>query len=145
MSGCLKAFLITFAIVAVFVGGVAFMIHRSLTNFDAYRDQLGIREQLEVEDEHLWYSPGMDAILWCRFTVTASGIGEVFDPSRVDVSEFDDTDYKISDSRIRNSWWDADRRKLTGGKVDLGDEFLRVGYADNGDGTLTVYIYWFEV
>ncbi|BCX48060.1 hypothetical protein HAHE_19680 [Haloferula helveola] len=145
-SGCLKAALITFGILAAVALVVGLLLYRTLTNFDSRREMMALRSGLEVTDEHLRYSPGMDGIMWSRFTVEAKGIDEVFDTSQVDVSEFDQPGYQLEMNRINDRWWDVKGRKLTGGSIEVrNDEFMHVGYVDNGDGTLTVYIYWFEV
>jgi hypothetical protein len=145
-SGCLKAALISFGIIAALVLGVGFLIYGQLTDFDSRREMMALRSGLEVRDEHLRYSPGMDGVMWCRFTVEAKGIDEVFDTSQVDVSEFKEEGYEVGQSGLGNRWWDVAGKKLTGGSVEVrNDEFMHVGYMDNGDGTLTVYIYWFEV
>lgn len=142
----LKAALITFGIILAVVLVVGIMIHRALTDFDSRRDLMALRSGLEVRDEHLRYSPGMDGIMWCRFTVEAKGLDEVFDPSQVDVSKFNEAGCQVGSSSISDRWWDVKGKKLTGGSVEVRhDEFLDVGYVDNGEGTLTVYIYWFEV
>ena len=145
-SGFLKAALVTFGIIVAAVFVVGIMIYRALTDFDSRRDMMALRSGLEVRDEHLRYSPGMDGIMWCRFTVEAKGLDEVFDPSQVDVSKLNETDCQVGSSSISDRWWDVKGKKLTGGSVEMrDDETLEVGYVDNRDGTLTVYIYWFEV
>ena len=86
--------------------------------------------------------------MWCRITVEAKNIDDVFDLARVDTSEFTEVGYKIRHATpILFPWWDADEQRVIGGdvEVDPNKAFMRVGYIDNGDGTLTVYIYWFEV
>lgn len=145
-SGLLKAALITVGIIVAVVLGVGIMIHRALTDFDSRRDMMALRSGLEVRDEHLRYSPGMDGIMWCRFTVEAKGLDEVFDTSQVDVSEFKEPGFHVGRTPISDRWWDVKGKKLVGGSVEVRhDETLDVGYVDHGDGTLTVYIYWFEV
>ena len=145
-SGFLKAAVITFGIVAAAVLGVGILIIWALTDFDSRRDMMALRSGLEVRDEHLRYSPGIDGIMWCRFTVEAKGLDEVFDPSQVDVSEFKEPGFQVGRTPIGDRWWDVKDKKLTGGSVEVRhDETLDVGYVDNGDGTLTIYIYWFEV
>lgn len=145
-SGFLKVALIAFGILAAAVLGVGFMVDRALTGFDSRRDMMALRSGLEVRDEHLRYSPGIDGIMWCRFTVEAKGLDQVFDPSQVDVSKFNEQGFQIGRTPIGDRWWDVKGKKLTGGSVELRqDETLDVGYVDHGDGTLTVYLYWFEV
>jgi hypothetical protein len=37
----------------------------------------------------------MDAAMWCKFTVEAKSIGNVFDPARVDASNFNKAVFKF--------------------------------------------------
>ena len=104
-----------------------------------------LREDLEVSEPILRYSPGMDAAMWCKFEVKADAIDEVFDAAKVDTTEFDEIGYTFRVSWIDNEWWDVASHELIGGEVSIGQDFMRVGYIDHGDGTLTVYIFWFEV
>ena len=115
-SGCLKAALITFGILAALALGVGFLIHRELTDFDSRREMIALRSGLEVRDEHLRYSPGMDGIMWCRFTVEAKGLDEVFDTSLVEVSELNEPGYQLRGTGSSPRWWDAKTRTLTGGE-----------------------------
>jgi hypothetical protein len=87
----------------------------------------------------------MDAAMWSKFTVRVKGIDEVFDTSRVDTSEFTQAGYDFNVDWIDDAWWDADKRTLIGGEDEVGGDFMRVGYFDNGGGTLTIYVFWFEV
>ncbi|MCH7228353.1 hypothetical protein [Haloferula sp. A504] len=145
-SGCLKAALITFGFLAAVALGVGFLIHRGLADFDSHREMMGLRSGLEVRDEQLRYSPGMDGIMWCRFTVEAKGLDEVFDTSLVDVSELNEPGCQLRGAGSSPRWWDVQTKTLTGGSVEVrNDEFMDVGFVDNEDGTLTVYIFWFEV
>ena len=144
-SGCLiaAALILGFAVLAV--GGGLFLIKRSLSDFDSHRETMGIRTNVVVTNEHLRYSPGFDAAMWCRFTVTASGLDKVFDTSRVNTAEFSQVGYQFRVDWINDDWWDVERHDLIGGEVQVGGDFMRVAYRNNGDGTLTVYVFWFEV
>lgn len=145
-SGFLKAAIITFGIIVAVVLGVGITVYRAFTDFDSRRDLMALRSGLVVSDEHLRYSPGFDGIMWCRFTVEAKGLDEVFDTSQVNVSGLNEAGCQVGRTPIGDPWWDVKDKKLVGGSVELRhDETLDVGYVDNGDGTLTVYIYWFEV
>ena len=104
-----------------------------------------LRPELGVSDDHLRYEPGMDAAMWSKFTVKVKGIDEVFDTSRVDTSEFTQAGYDFNVDWIDDDWWDANKRMLIGGEDEVGGDFMRVRYVDNGDGTLTIYVFWFEV
>ncbi len=145
-NGCLLAALITVGVVVLLGVGGVLLVNRSLTNFEARRDTMGLRSGLAVTDEHCRYSPGFDGAMWAKFTATAGSIDDVFDLSRVDTSDFDEAGYQFNlVTAIIDPWWDANTRTLTGGESMIGPNVIRVAYADNGDGTLTVYIYWFEV
>lgn len=144
-SGCIMAAILTIGITVLLVLGGLFFIKRAFSNFDSHRGKMAIPNSLAVQDEDLRYSPGIDGAMWSRFTVKANGIDEVFDASRVDTSEFSQDGYKFKVDWIDEDWWDADSRQLIGGEVQIGDDFMRVGYVVNNDGTLTVYIFWMEV
>jgi hypothetical protein len=141
--------LITGTIVGVAgIVGVAcaiYFVDRLMGDFESRREMMCLRPGLVVEDEHLTYCPGFDAAMWSKFTVRVKDLDEVFDTSRVDTSEFTRDGYKFKVDWIDDSWWDADKQRLTGGEDEIGDDFMRVGYVDNGDGTMTIYIFWFEV
>ncbi|QTN30927.1 hypothetical protein HZ994_00820 [Akkermansiaceae bacterium] len=145
-SGCFIAGTIVAVVVMLGIAGVVYFINRQLSDFDSHREKMCLRPGLVVIDEHLRYSPwGMDAAMWSKFTVRVKGIDEVFDTSRVDTSEFTRDGYEFKVDWIGDAWWDADKRRLIGGSDGVGDDVMRVGYVDNGDGTLTIYIFWFEV
>ena len=143
--GCTLAAVLTFGVAMIVVVGGMFLVNRAFTTFDAYRDMMCIRNGLVVKDDHLRYSPGIDAAMWSRFSVKVNGIDEVFDGSMVDTSEFSQDGYEIRVDWINDVWWDVDSQQLIGGEVQVEGNWMRVGYVDNGDGTLTVYIFWFEV
>lgn len=144
-SGCLIAAVVTLgAVILLAVGGV-FLVKRAFSNFDSYREEMCLLNDLAVKDERLKYSPGMDGAMWCRFTVEAKGLDEVFDTSKVDTSEFNRAGYEFRVDWIDDDWWDVDSQQLIGGEVEIGGDYMRVAYVNNEDGTLTVYIFWFEV
>jgi hypothetical protein len=128
------------------IGSVLYFLSVAFTGFEFHRDKMCLRRDLTIKEQNLWYSPGMDAVMWYRVTVEAKNIDDVFDPARVDTSEFTEVGYKIRHSMpITDQWWDVDKRNLVGGDVQLGGASMRVAYVNNGDGTLTVYVFWFEV
>ena len=89
------------------------------------------------------FSPGMDAIMWFKFVAKTSQITDVFDPQQIDTSTFRDG-FRFHNSPM-TEWWDADERKLTGGQAETSEGcFIDVGFENNDDGTLTVYIMWFQ-
>ena len=144
-SGCFIAAAVVVVAAMLGIAGIVYYAKRQLSDFDSRQEMMCLRPGLVISDEHLRYSPGMDAAMWSKFTVRAKGIDEVFDASRVDTSEFARDGYEFKVDWIDDAWWDADKRRLIGGEDEVGDDFLRVGYVDNGDETLTVYIFWFEV
>ncbi|MCB1098662.1 MAG: hypothetical protein KDN22_24030 [Verrucomicrobiae bacterium] len=141
--------LVTGTIVGVvaFLGilGIVYFVDRQMGDFESRREMLCLRPGLVVEDEYLTYGPGFDAAMWSKFTVRVKDIDEVFDTSKVDTSEFTQAGYEFNVDWIDDVWWDADKRTLIGGEDEVGGDFMRVGYVDNGDGTLTIYVFWFEV
>lgn len=144
-NGCLKAILISLLVFLLLGGATVLIVRSALTSFGLFRDKLGLRQELVVSGERARYSPGFDGVMWCRFNTTAKTLDEVFDPSRVDASEFDSSGFRFKEDWIKDEWWDPDDRPLTGGEVELDGNYLRAAWTDNGDGTRTVYIFWFEV
>jgi hypothetical protein len=144
-SGCLIAVTIVGVVAILGVAGTVSFVNRQLSDFDSRREKMCLRPGLVVSDEHLRYGPGMDAAMWSKLTVRVKGIDEVFDTSRVNTSEFTQAGYDFNVDWIDDAWWDADKRTLIGGEDEVGGNFMRVGYVDNGDGTLTIYVFWFEV
>ena len=127
------------------IAGIIYFVDRLMGDFESRREMMCLRPGLVVEDEYLTYGPGFDAAMWSKFTVRVKDIDQVFDTSRVDTSEFTRDGYEFKVDWIDDAWWDPDKRRLTGGEDEVGDDFMRVGYVDNGNGTLTVYVFWFEV
>lgn len=144
-SGCLIAGIIVGVAAILWIAGIVYFVNRQLSDFDSRREIMCLRPELGVSDDHLRYEPGMDAAMWSKFTVRVKGIDEVFDTSRVDTSEFTQAGYDFNVDWIDDDWWDANKRMLIGGEDEVGGDFMRVGYVDNGDGTLTIYVFWFEV
>ena len=144
-SCCLISAVIVGVTAILGIAGIVYFVGKQLGDFDSRRGLMCLRPGLVVEDEHLTYGPGFDAAMWSKFTVKVKSIDEVFDTSRVNTSEFKRKGYEFRVNWIDDPWWDADKHRLTGGEVQVGDDFMRVGYIDNRDGTLTVYVFWFEV
>ncbi len=144
-SGCLIAGATVGMAAILGITGIVYFVSGQLSDFDSRREMMCLRPGLVVTDEHLRYGPGIDAAMWSKFTVRVNDIDEVFDTSRVDTSEFTKVGYQFNVAWIDDTWWDADKHQLIGGEDDVGSDFIRVGYIDNGDGTLTVYVFWFEV
>lgn len=144
-SGCFIAGTVVAVAAMLGIAGIVYFANRHLSDFDSRREMMCLRPGLVFSNEHLRYSPGMDAAMWSKFTVRVKDIDEVFDTSRVDTSEFARDGYEFKVDWIDDAWWDADERQLIGGEDEVGEDFMRVGYVDNGDGTLTIYVFWFEV
>ena len=142
------AVLVVSVFVFLVIGSASYFLIVAFTDFDFHRDKMCLRRDLIIKEQNLWYSPGMDAVMWCRITVEAKNINDVFDQAIVDTTEFTEVGYKIRNATpITDAWWDADEQRLIGGEVEIDPNkaFMRVGYIDNGVGTLTIYILWFEV
>ncbi len=146
--GCTVAVLLVSVLMALAIGSVLYFLNVAFTSFESHRDKMYIRRDLIIKEQNLWYSPGMDAVMWCKITVEAKSIDDVFDANRVNTTEFTEVGYKIRHATpISDYWWNADEQRLVGGdvEVDPNKAFMRVGYIDNRDGTLTIYVLWFEV
>ena len=142
--GCIAGVFITFTLVVILLCGGLYLAYRYETSFAKRRAQMCIRNDVAVEDAHFVYSPGFDYIMWSKFKARVDSIDEVFD-ARVDPTEFSEG-FEINVSWIKNYWWDPGDHELSGAHFQVsGDEYMDIGYVDNGDGTFTVYIYLFEV
>ena len=87
----------------------------------------------------------IDGAIWFRFLAHTGDIADVFAPEtvEVEVSNFR-SGYEFASSSMP-SWWDVAQKPLTGGQVSLPNaRFMNVGFVDNDDGTLTVYVMWHE-
>lgn len=143
--GCAIAVLVVSVLLVLAIGSVLYSLSVAFTSLELHRDKMCLSRDLTIREHYLRYSPGMDAVMWCRITVEANDIDEVFDPSRVDTSELREVGYQIRNATpITNQWWDVEQRNLRGGEVQVDGASMRVAYEDNGDETLTVYIFWFE-
>lgn len=143
--GCVAIFFVVGTLVCLLLCGGLYFAYRYENSFPKRRAQMCIRDDVEVEDTHFVYSPGYDYVMWSKFTARVDKIEDVFDSARVDAAEFE-TGFKITRQGIMNYWWDPADHQLSGGHFQVSnDEFMDIGYIDNGDGTFTVYIYLFEV
>ena len=140
---CLAIAFVTVTLAMLFLCGGLYLAYRTVFSFENYRAQMCIRKDLAVEDPHFVYSPGYDYIMWSKFDVRVDNIDKVFDAARIDVSKLREG-YKMRS--LTDKWWDAGDHELSGASFEVSDdETMDVGYFDNGDGTLTVYIYLVEV
>ena len=102
-----------------------------------------INADVKITPEGFKLTSGIDDAIWFRFLAHADDIADVFSTEFVDASKFQQG-YTFASASMP-SWWDVAQKSLTGGQVSLPNaRFMNVGYVDNGDGTLTVYVMWHE-
>ena len=140
---CFAISFVTVTLAMFFLCGGLYLAYRTVFSFESYRAQMCIREDLVVEDPHFVYSPGYDYIMWSKFDVRVDNTDKVFDAARIDVSKFREG-YKMES--LTDKWWDAGDHEPSGATFQVSDdETVQVGYLDNGDRRLTVYIDLYEV
>ncbi|PQO46286.1 hypothetical protein C5Y93_09880 [Blastopirellula marina] len=85
----------------------------------------------------------MDDFSRFKFVAHTDDISKLFLNPPVDTSIMKPS-FKM-DNNGQYRWWDPSSQCLTGAEYELPNvKFMDVGYVDNEDGTLTVYIQWFE-
>ena len=107
------------------------------------RTEMYIDPDIHIRPQGFKLTSGIDDSIWFKFVAETSDITDVFAVHVVDTSSFTKKFALRSDSTT--SWWDVPAHSLTGGQVSLPNaRFMNVGYRDNADDTLTVYIMWHE-
>lgn len=115
----------------------------SASDVSRCRAEMYIDPDVKIQPKGFKLTSGIDDAIWFKFNAETPNITNVFRDDVVDSSLFRKGFTLHSDSLP--SWWDVSLQSLTGGQVSLPNaRFMNVGYFDNGDGTLTVYIMWHE-
>lgn len=115
------------------------------------RDVMYINPELEIDPVGYSIETGMDDVIRFKFIAKTDDPSILFDPSRVDTKKFAD-DFTLStlNPQAPETWWDLSSQKLTGANFTVpppdskGARGLNIAYAKNDDGTLTVYVLWYE-
>jgi hypothetical protein len=115
------------------------------------RDVMYINAELEIEPLGYCLQPGMDDVIRFKFIAKTDDPAELFDASQVDSTKFS-ADFSVSalQPQAVEAWWDVSAQTLTGASFSVpppgsaGTRGLNVGYVENDDGTLTVYVLWHE-
>lgn len=85
---------------------------------------------------------GIDDAIWFRFTAETDAIANVFQPEHVDVTTMQPAEEL--ESGPEETWWST-TDALQGARYSLPNaRFMTVHYADNSDGTLELFVAWFE-
>lgn len=112
----------------------------SQNDLDAARKKFHLRDDLQLEAKgYAVHQLTADISgTYFKFIAKTDKIENVFLPD-VDRSKFHANALLTPSSH--DAWWDVADREFNGGNVKLPDgEEMSVGYVDNKDGTLTVYI-----
>ncbi len=117
------------------------------------REVMYINPELKIDPKGYYLQPGMDDIIRFKFTAKTDDPKVMFDSSQVDSSQYA-TGFNIAElapnSEANSGWWDVGSKELTGANYvvpppnSAGMRGLNVGYVNNEDGTLTVYVLWHE-
>ncbi len=116
------------------------------------RDVMHIDSELVLSPLGYYYEHGFqDDQIAFKFIAKTHQIGNIFDEDFVPSAELVARKSNSGlDRDIGEAWWDCQTKKLFGGNFTVpppgsqGTRALHIGIADNGDGTFTVYVYWFE-
>lgn len=115
----------------------------SVAEVQRCRAEMYINPDLEIVPEGCKLTSGIDAAIWFRFVAKTNNLAKVFRKDKVDTTKFT-TSNDLTGSGLP-SWWDVNSKKLAGGQVALPNvRFMNVGYVNNKNGTLTVYVMWHE-
>jgi hypothetical protein len=115
------------------------------------REVMYINPDLKIEPLGYCFKPDLDSSIRFKFLAQTNDPSQVFVSSRVDASKFNDRFRKSAlEVNANVGWWDVSSIRLEGGNFEVpsqggtGVRGLDVGYAKNADGTLTVYVFWWE-
>lgn len=98
---------------------------------------------VRIDAEGFQHIDWMDDLVRVKFVAHTDDISKLFLNPPVDASIMK-PNFKL-DNHGQYRWWDPSSQSLTGAEYELPNvKFMEVGYFDNNDGTLTVYIQWFE-
>ncbi|MGB8703242.1 MAG: hypothetical protein WCD18_27815 [Thermosynechococcaceae cyanobacterium] len=115
----------------------------SATDVKRCRAEMYLQSDVEIIPEGYKLISGIDDAIWFRFIAKTTNIADVFMKDKVNTSKFT-TNHKFYGDTLPD-WWDIESKVLTGGEISLPNaRFMNVGYVNNQDGTLTVYVIWHE-
>ena len=115
------------------------------------RDVMYINPELEIKPIGFFLQPGMDDVIRFKFIANTDDPSLLFDSTHVDSSKFG-ADLRIYtlNPEATESWWDISSQTLIGGNFLVpppdspGTRGLNIGFSNNDDGTLTVFVLWYE-
>lgn len=110
------------------------------------REFLLIDPALEIEPLAYYLKDGMDYMVRFKFVAKTNDPTLIFDRSGVDPSTFEaDFEFPRGEETHNEAWWDISTRPMSGGYVRVPHgRTLTIGYAENEDGTITVYTWRHE-
>lgn len=110
-----------------------------------------INPELEIRPLGFHHQPGRDDVIRFKFAAMTDDPSELFDSSQVDHSAFSrDFGVYALDPKASDPWWDLAGGDLAGGNFSAppphstGSCGLNIGYTEEANGTLTVYVLWHE-
>ena len=115
------------------------------------REVMYINPELEIDPVGYSIETGMDDVIRFKFIAKTDDPSILFDTSRVDAKKYSD-DFILStlNPQAPETWWDLSSQQVTGANFTVpppgaqGTRGLNIAYAKNEDGTLTVYVLWYE-
>ena len=115
------------------------------------RDVMYIQPELEIVPLGYYFDAGLDDVIRFKFIAKTADPAFLFDASHVDATTFTgDFDPSALKPKAAEPWWDLSSQQLSGASFSVpppkskGWRGLNIAYTENDDGTLTVYVLWFE-
>ena len=115
------------------------------------RDVMYINPELEIDPIGYSIETGMDDVIRFKFIAKTDDPSILFETSRVNTKKFAEDFIPSSlNPQASETWWDLSSQQVTGANFTVpppnskGTRGLNIAYAKNDDGTLTVYVLWYE-
>ncbi len=138
--------------VVAFVGCTGATTSPTVGQVTYCRNVMYIQSDLEIVPLGYCLEDGfLDATIRFKFIAKTADPASLFDAAYVDPTTFvDDLDPPVFNQTAGETWWDLSSQHLSGATFIVpppnskGSRGLNIAYTDNHDGTLTVYVLWFE-
>ncbi|QDU45990.1 hypothetical protein Mal52_44870 [Symmachiella dynata] len=115
------------------------------------RDVMYINPDLDIEPLGFSLQSGMDDVIRFKFLAKTDDPSKIFDATHVDSAKFkSDFGVYALDPDAKDDWWDVSSQTLVGGNFTVpppksqGTRGLNIGFTENDNSTLTIYVLWHE-
>ena len=125
----------------------------SLKQIQYCRDVMYINPELDLQPLGYYYTNGdQGESIYLKFIVNTADVGDIFfQLEPVSFRELKALESVKVLGHINEKWWDPAEQSLIGADFVVpppgsnGSRDLNIGISDNGNGTFTVYVHWFEI